>query len=458
MLIEFKVANHRSIREQQVLSFVASGYSNELSDNIVATPVPGLGGAKLLTSAAIYGANASGKSNVISALYFLLRFVRDSGTTKADEQIHTQPFKLDPAYLKKPSSFELHAVMNGVRMLYGLELTSRRVTSEYLVAYPKGRPQIWFERDWDPKTKSYSWSNPSDNFSHDEALRSKTRENASFLAIAAQFNHQQARRIWDWFENAIHFVGIGEDPLRIAELLSNDKWRQQAVSALVKADFGISDAILRKREAEEKDDADLRAFEEHFERAMAVLLKGARKPTKSFKEIRHQRQRLGDPQLIHRGLSGSAVPMEFNSEESEGTRRFLAIFGDCVRDAEQGRVMVVDELESSLHPILVREIVRLFGACRPAHRLCSQLLFTTHNPLLLDQLLLRRDQIWFTEKDGIGATRLYPLTDFKPRKDEALVRGYLAGRYGGIPFIPENLCIADDSSKKESKVEATSRL
>lgn len=456
MLIEFKVANHRSILGEQSISFIASNYSDELPQNLIEVSLAGMAGVKLLKTAAVYGANASGKSNLISALQFVTRFVRNSATSKPDENIYTQAFKLNPASAKLPTTFELHAVIGGVRALYGLRLTSQRVVSEYLVAYPKGRPQVWFERDWDVKSKAYVWSKSSEHFPHDEALRSKTRENASFLAIAAQFNHAQARTLWDWFENAFHFVGKTDDPLRTAELLSKETWRQQAVQALAKADFGILDATLRKKSTEESDnEVEIREFEEHFDKAMSILLKDSAKGLKSFREARNERRRLGDPQLIHRGKDGSSIPMEFNSEESEGTKRFLAIFGEYIRDAEQGGLMIVDELESSLHPTLVREIVTLFAACGATKGSFAQLLFTTHNPLLLDQTLLRRDQIWFTEKDDEGATRLYPLTDFKPRKEEALVKGYLSGRYGGIPFIPEALYISNGTIKKSSTPKAT---
>lgn len=451
MLIEFKVANHRSIREEQSLSFVASNYSDELPQNLVDLSVAGLSGAKLLKAAAIYGANASGKSNLISALQFVVWFVHNSATTKPDGAINIHPFKLDPASAKRPSRFEIHALVNGVRTLYGLELTRTRVTSEYLVAYPKGRPQVWFERDWDAKAKNYKWSKSSEHFPHDEALRGKTRENASFISIAAQFNHAQARLLWDWFADAFHFVGPGEDVLRIAELLVDEEWRKQAVMALGKADLGIADAMLHKRESD--DDSSFREAEEHMERAFAVLLKDVAQRGKSLTEMRKERQRLGEPQLIHKGRDGTKIPMHFNSEESEGTRRFLTILGECIRDTTRGRLMIVDELESSLHPLLVREIVRLFSTCEMNNRVCAQLLFTTHNPLLLDQSLLRRDQIWFAEKDDEGATRLYPLTDFKPRKDEALVKGYLSGRYGGIPFIPDTLCDSDGTLEKDTPLQ-----
>ena len=143
------------------------------------------------------------------------------------------------------------------------------------------------------------------------------------------------------------------------------------------------------------------------------------------------------PELLHKA-KGKSLPLAFYQEESGGTHRLFALIGDLAYASLFSWLAVIDEIEESLHPLLVHSLIAAhFTGVIPAST--SQLLFTTHNPLLLDQTLLRRDQIWFTEKDQEGATRLYPLTDFKPRKDESLVKGYLAGRYGGIPFIPEGL-------------------
>ena len=142
-------------------------------------------------------------------------------------------------------------------------------------------------------------------------------------------------------------------------------------------------------------------------------------------------------EFLHLGRQGKAYPLN-PDEESLGTQRYLFLNAECLRAHELKSLLVIDEFDTSLHPFLSRQI--LLNYCCDSHKENSgQFIFTTHNPLLLDQTLLRRDQIWFTEKDQEGATRLYPLTDFKPRKDESLVKGYLAGRYGGIPFIPEGL-------------------
>lgn len=449
MLIEFKVANYRSIREEQTLSFVASNYSDELLENLIPLELPGVKkGTRLLNAAAIYGANASGKSNLLAALGFLVGFVKNSATgKKPDASTGTEPFKLDPAGQETPTRFELQAMVDGLRMLYGVELTRRRITKEYLVAYPKGRATVWFERDWNPEREKYSWSKSSEHFQHDEALRGKVRENASFLATAAQFNHAKARAIWNWFETAFHFAADDDrltSPDSFAELLEKDQWRVAAVQALTRADFGILDATLRQPHFDPHTNPKTQEFREHLRKAMAAL---DDKLGQSFDSAIDKLGAASTPLLIHRGKGGASVPMEFELEESRGTRRFLALLGECLRDAEHERVMIVDELEASLHPLLVREIIQLFTTFAARSGRCAQLLFTTHNPLLLDQTLLRRDQIWFAEKDDEGATRLYPLTDYAPRKDESLVKGYLAGRYGGIPFIPEHLTFGQDAGK-----------
>ena len=172
MLIEFKVANYRSIRAEQTLSMVASNYSDELPQNLISCDLPGMKGAKLVKAVALYGANASGKSNIVAALRFFAEFVRDSATKlQPGAPTGTQPFKLDPACLDEPSKFEITAVIDSVRTIYGIELTRERVTSEYLVAYPKGRPQVWFERDWDAAKEKYEWSKSTEHFKHDAALR-----------------------------------------------------------------------------------------------------------------------------------------------------------------------------------------------------------------------------------------------------------------------------------------------
>ena len=463
MLIEFKVANYRSIRAEQTLSMVASNYSDELPQNLISCDdVPGLKGTKLVKAVALYGANASGKSNIIAALRFSAEFVRDSATRlQPDAPTGAQPFKLDPACLTEPSKFEVTAVIKGVRTLYGIELTRERVTREYLVAYPKGRAQVWFERDWDAAKKRYDWSKSTVHFKHDDALHEKTRENSAFLGVAAQFNLTKAKAVSSWFADFLHLIDLSHD-LETANAarftLGSKSLRKILADVACRADFGVIDVQLLKGQRAELARAAVRSMATRRElydtfaskKEHAPSLKSQRPlnfdresgPEGNFEDMMAGMLRdFGDeystPQLTHRSKDGS-VALSYYAEESVGTQRYIEIAAELIMATALGGLFVIDELEISLHPLLVIELLRSYFIWKGG-TLGAQLIFTTHNPLLLDQTLLRRDQIWFTEKDQEGATRLYPLTDFKPRKDESLVKGYLAGRYGGIPFIPEGL-------------------
>ncbi len=447
MLIEFKVANYRSIRAEQTLSMVASNYSDELPQNLISCDhVPGLKGTKLVKAVALYGANASGKSNIVAALRFFAEFVRDSATKlQPGAPTGAQPFKLDPACLTEPSKFEITAVINGIRTLYGIEMTRERVTSEYLVAYPKGRPQVWFERDWDEKKEKYAWSKSTVHFKHDESLRKKTRANTAFLTTASQLNHERATQVWSAVSQGCVFLDLKRtipdwDLLR--ELLGEPENQKTLLRLISNADLGIVNIGVTKPSGGKKEvkveskftgpfsteeAEDLPALQEVSTRLAAMLEQSIEKALGTSR-----------PQLFHRGKSDAPIAFNILGEESEGTIRYLELAAHWLYYSQRGNLFVIDEIETSLHPLLASSfLTNLFS--RQNDVVTTQVLFTTHNPLLLDQTLLRRDQIWFTEKDQEGATRLYPLTDFKPRKDESLVKGYLAGRYGGIPFIPEGL-------------------
>ncbi len=444
MLIEFKVANYRSIRAEQTLSMVASNYSDELPQNLISCDhVPGLKGTKLVKAVALYGANASGKSNIVAALRFFAEFVRDSATKlQPGAPTGAQPFKLDPACLTQPSKFEITAVINGIRTLYGIEMTRERVTSEYLVAYPKGRPQVWFERDWDKAKKKYVWSKSTAHFKHDDALHNKTRENAAFLSVAAQFNQEGVQPILKWLNTKLDCPNLEENTVTTLEasgMLKSDVANKLLTPVIKGADLGIAEVTTRKTTVNER----FRAFA-HYMRTLSDSTEeglpypeGDTLPTEaSLKDS------VGDgvvPEFLHQSVRGEPKPLNFFREESLGTQRYTALMATLILSRELDQILVIDEIETSLHPMLVYEAVATFLNAALTKTGKAQLIFTTHNPLLLDQTLLRRDQIWFTEKDQEGATRLYPLTDFKPRKDESLVKGYLAGRYGGIPFIPEGL-------------------
>jgi uncharacterized protein len=436
MLIEFKVTNFRSIREEQTLSLVASNSEKNLPDCVIDRDLPGLAHVKFLKGAAIYGANASGKSNVITAIRFLVNFVRDSATKlQPGDSTHTQPFKLDQTSIHEPSKFELSFVADEIRYLFGLSLTTQQVTEEYLVAYPKGLPQRWYHRTYDEQERTYTWSKPSTGIKQDKSLEEKTRNNSLFLSVAAQFNHPQLTDVFNWFQSSVRFNEVGgQNVFReqvTARLLKEPGYHLQIVKLLQNSDTGICDAKIEEKEM---------SFDEALQYIDSRVLKNEIINTIYPHVLKNEKINTFGIKvtLLHRSEEISTMALDFHNEESLGTKRFFAIIGPWIKILENGYTVFVDEIETSLHPFLVRELLRLLFSEKNNPK-GAQVIFTTHNPILLDNNLMRRDQIWFTEKSPAGSTHLYPLTDYKPRKDEALAKGYLAGRYGGIPFIPEGL-------------------
>ncbi len=428
MLIDFKVTNFRSIREEQTLSLVASNYEKDLPDCVIEQDLPGLSGVKFLRGAAIYGANASGKSNVLQAIKFLADFVCSSATKiQPGESTGTEPFKLDQTSTTQPSKFEITFVAEDIRYLFGLSLTTQRVIEEYLVAYPKGLPQRWYHRTYDEQQQTYTWTRPATGFKRDKSLEEKTRENSLFLSVAPQFNHPQLTPVFNWFQTNFHFIQLsaegGFSPNFTAHQLTKYDHYDRILTLLKNADIGISDAKVDRKIHKTG------VFTKFFS-------KGGIRDLTSDEVMAYWAEM--EIQLFHKVAGSDPVSLDFESEESAGTRRFFSLIGPWIDILESGKTVFIDEIETSLHPLLIRELLKLLFSAENNPR-GAQVVFTTHNPILLDTTLMRRDQIWFTEKSSTGATHLYPLTDYQPRKEEALTKGYLAGRYGGIPFIPEGL-------------------
>jgi hypothetical protein len=434
MLIEFKVANYRSIREEQKFSLVAGNTDKDLPSCLIERGLPGLSGVKFLKGAAIYGANASGKSNVLAAMRYMAGFVVRSATQiQPGSNTGAEPFKLDRESPSKPCEFEITFVADGVRFVFGFAVTPQRVVEEYLVAYPKGVPQRWYQRTFNSKNGSYEWAKASTAFSQDKSLQDKTRENSLFLSVGPQFNHTQLTQVFNWFKNSLHFIHLGVERRLghglhhgfTAEQIKNPTQHERIVNLLRNAEFGVVDVNTQEREI---------TFEEMKQAMPPALLAQLRK------EHGPEPLRGLEINLTHKADGIEPVTLDFDEEESDGTRRFFALIGPWLDILDNGYTVLVDEIETSLHPILVRELLKLLFCSRNNPK-GAQIIFTTHNPVFLESTLIRRDQVWFTEKSLNGETHLYPLTDFQPRKDEALAKGYMAGRYGAIPFLKEGLMI-----------------
>ncbi|MBW8799272.1 MAG: ATP-binding protein [Streptomyces sp.] len=401
MLLRFRTANVRSLRDEQELSFTVppdeesdAARAVRLSDGKQLDVYPVLG---------VFGANASGKSNVITALKKMKSAVLDSyGPWTSYTGIpEREPFALDAESERQSTFYEADFVLDdGVRWTYGFELGDRRVEAEWLHAYPKGRRQVWLDRD---ATRASVYDFPGERV-HDRArLARTTRNNALLLSRAASDNHPQLSRIYDWFRSNLWDI-TPETELRdrenyTAEQLFDAEKSERVRELLRVADLGIQGAEVERRP-------------------------GGRAPV---------------VRLLHGSDRDSAVALDW-AKESYGTRSWFALIGPLLLALDSGAVLLVDELDASLHPKFASEVVRLFQAPW-SNTKNAQLLFTSHDASLLKSprggRLLEPGQIWLTEKDKRGATELYPLSDFDPTSEADLEDSYLAGAYGAVPNVDQ---------------------
>jgi len=416
MLVEFRVENFRSLREEQVLTFERAARNAEGDDR----PRLARGHAtELLPVAAVYGANASGKSNVLRAMAFAQSAVAYSHRVwSPDAGVPQEPFAWGDGP-DRPSTFEFTVVVDGVRHQYGFVCDRERFCEEWLYAWPHGRKQTWFERD-------------GDRFKFGEHLHGEnrvvedvTRPNSLYLSTAAQHRHPQLTAIYGWFRR-VAVQNVNTWPSRSSHDISP---RQ------------ISSVFL----AAQQFQLHLWLGEESSPTHQELLRDLLRAADLGITDLKVERDEDGDRgrmrvYLGHRAQGPAETAWLPLDEESAGTRTLFRIAPQLVHTLELGGLLVIDELEASLHPLLALQLVRLFNS-RSSNPRNAQLLFSTHDTNLLGTMSgsppLRRDQVWFTEKDEFGGTNLYPLTDYQPRREENLERGYLQGRYGAIPFLGE---------------------
>jgi AAA15 family ATPase/GTPase len=417
MLIEFSVTNFKSIQTTQTLSMAASPASELREQNSFAIPEQGV--PRLLRSAAIYGPNASGKSNLMEAIDFMESFVRESSKEGQEgEPIDVNPFLFNVVSRTEPSEFEVLFLQEGVRYQYGFAVTSTRVTHEWLIAYPEGRPQRWFEREFDATAGKENWYFGSKFKGHKTVLQETTRGNALFLSTAVQLNNEQLKPVYNWFHQKLRTIGVGGlAPTYTTSLCKTESGRKRILELMNAADLSIADISVEKKKFDVNDLPT--GMPQVLQEQIKKDLEG-----KEFHEVKFLHAVAGTEELI-------ALDAD---DESVGTMRLFAFAGPWLDVLDNGHVLFVDELNNSMHPLMVRFLIGLINNPE-TNRHNAQLIFSTHDTSVLDNELLRRDQIWFTEKDTANATRLYPLSDFTPRKGEALEKGYLKGRYGALPYI-----------------------
>lgn len=412
MLIGFSVGNYKSFKETVTLSMVASSITEddkELDENNLFEIHHKL---KLLKSAAIYGANASGKSNLVAAISFMKWFVLNSSKeTQVSEAIDIEAFRLSTETEKEPSFFEIVFRLEDKNFRYGFEVNTDRVVSEWLFQTDDNAEKMLFERDFDDFIL--------DNFPEGQGISDKTRSNALFLSVVAQFNGKVSGKILLWFSKTLQLIsGLQDTQYRkeTLESFENERHRHDIIEFIKKLDLGIADIQITNKPV--------------FIISQKTAMYGSLYPYSEIKPAVKTVHRKYDAD----GKQTAIELFDIEKHESEGTNKLFALAGILLDTLRTGKILLIDELDARLHPLITRELICLFNSNETnSHN--AQLIFTTHDTNLLSSKTFRRDQIWFTEKDNKGATDLYSLVEYKVGKDASFERDYIIGKYGAIPFI-----------------------
>jgi uncharacterized protein len=431
MLVEFTVGNYRSFKEPVTLSMVAAKIKSKDKrldeENVFVAP----DGERLLKSAALYGANASGKSNLVRAVIFMQQFVLGSyqGTMGLETNIFFEPFRLDSQTQRKPSLFEVVFFLEGHKYRYGFEVEKQLVVSEWLFWVPSSREARLFVREGD----QYKISGQFDRGSG--SLQARTRKDALFLSVVAQFNGQLATKIREWILEIEVFAGLFNVPPRSMAYgyLKEELYKQEVAAFIKQLDLGIADIVVEEIPLSDID-------------VLSQIPEGIRPLAGITSDGKYMRiailHRLNDAE----GRKDTTIKFDLELNESHGTQKIFAIAGLLMDVLRKGGLLIVDELDVRLHPLITSTIVRMFNSpeTNPKN---AQLIFTTHDTNLLDADLLRRDQIWFLEKDDFEASHLHSLVEYKVRNDASFEKDYMRGKYGAIPFIGGVKRITSDSDE-----------
>lgn len=405
MLIEFSVKNFLSFKDKATLS-MEKGNGDENIDNIIFNDI-----TDLVKNAAIYGANASGKSNILKAFTCAILMIRNSNLMSVGEKwSYIKPFLFDETSKNKPSEFEFTFITNNVKYKYFFSADQNRIYEESLDAYNSQKPTNIFTRK---DTNIYEFSNDKNKLA---SLAANNTENKLFLSTATTWNYEKTKDAFLWFTKAIDtydsFNKIMDKDL--IDYSENEELKKFSLKLLKEADILIKNISVNYEEKEmEGTIADM---------PVIPIMK------KVDIELEHE--------VVDKDNNTHTYKLNFK-DESSGTKVLFAFAPFLKRAFEETKVIIVDELEKSMHPKIVEFIVKLFNN-KDINKVNSQLIFTTHATNLLNLEILRRDQIWFVEKNPKnGNSELYPLDSFSVRKDENIQKGYINGRYGAVPFIKD---------------------
>ncbi len=432
MLLEFTVGNFLSFRDRKTLSLNATAIKEYMGTNLIYGERH-----SALTGAIVYGANSSGKSNLIKAMSTMRRLVLQTFEKSSTSELDITPFLLQKENTEMPSFFEVLFLINQVRYRYGFEVDNTSVKSEWLFENRKTTEKQLFIREDEGIEVTRL-------FSEGKNLEEKTRHNALFLNVVDQFNGPTAGSIIQWFNNFIAISGLSHEGYKRVtfDMLEREETRPLLQNFFNSSDLGFDSVRL----AEEEFDASRlpKGMPESIMNEISTRLKGKT----MINAMTLHKQYDKDKQVV------GTVEFDMDSQESSGTNKVFNISGPVFDVLHDGGVLIVDELDASLHPLLTLAITRLFNSKEHNPR-SAQLIFATHDTNLLSYGNYRRDQIYFVEKDEFGASDIYSLVEYKEegdaktiRKDRSFEKDYIQGRYGAIPFIGNLSTIATEWQEK----------
>lgn len=425
MIVQFSTENYKSFKDEVTLSFIGSNTTKEHESNNTFRWKD----YKFLKSNALYGANASGKSNLINAMKDMKRVVMTSFQNALNETFKEKsiaPFKLNVNTLNKPSSFEVVFVRKERQYRYGFEIQDGIITSEWLFHVPNKIESALFTR------AEENISINKTQFKEGIGLEEKTRDNVLFLSVCSQFNGKVSDEIIQWFTTLRFISGLNDDTYRryTIEKIKKDKnfnlWLNKFIRFLEISKLSVEEEPI---ETINIDDLDIPDEKKELKDALTAF-NVLHEKQKSISTLKSWHNIYDDLNILHETTS-----FDFNREESKGTQKLVYILGPIYDALRNGLILIIDEIDSRLHTHLSKHLISLFHEFNKRN---AQFAFVLHDTNILKTEIFRRDQLWFAEKNQFGASNIYSLHDYgKVRKDAKFEQSYLKGAYGGVPYLEE---------------------
>lgn len=415
MLLQFKVKNYKSIRNELNFNTIAKDFDQDDS-RFQRHFLPKAAATRDLNSVSfIYGSNASGKSNLVKAIHTMKSIIIDSSRTTEGDTLPYEPYLFSDLTKNSDTEFEMEFIANNIRFQYGFSYNKTQVNEEWLFAYPKGKPQKWLMRYFDEDSNEYIYERCDNLSGHKKLLESATRNNALFLSTAVQLKNEQLQDVFNWFKDTLRVVGSSgpSNSFSIDKMTGDSENTKSAIVRFMKAaDFSINKFNVEELDLEQE-------------------LLGMPKELQSLIKKSNKKPKVIEIKSGHVNDKGETDFLDIK-DESDGTQKVFELAGPWLDTFENSRVLIMDEMNLHLHPKLSSFLVKLFYD-RELNNAGSQLITTTHEVNLLKEDVSKRDQIWIMDRYKDGSSSLNNLTRFSPRLDLNLEKAFLQGKFEGVP-------------------------